>query len=208
MFDASTLNGSFTFSASDRDFNAADPRTYPDRLQVRVPGVSDYFVKGKEIGVFAQDKWKMNSRLTASLGLRYDLEIVPIDQTGNYLFSDPTEYPVDKNNFSPRVGADLDARRARNRRWCAADGACTSRRRRTRTSRRSCRAGAVSNSFSVNLCGPPTAPICPSATSVDPGPSAGRLPTNPFLVNGPVVEQGALELDVPAGHDAGRTRAR
>src|SRR4029079_17020171 len=28
VFDASTLNGSFGFSASDRDFNAADPRTY------------------------------------------------------------------------------------------------------------------------------------------------------------------------------------
>ena len=39
------------FSASDRDFNAADPRTYPDRLQVRVPGVSDYFVQGKEVGI-------------------------------------------------------------------------------------------------------------------------------------------------------------
>src|SRR5262245_54528765 len=86
VFDAGTSNGSFTFSTSDRDFNPADPRTYPDRLQVRVPGVSDFFVKGKEVGFFAQDKWKINGRLTASIGLRYDLEIVPIDQAGNYLF--------------------------------------------------------------------------------------------------------------------------
>src|SRR5919106_2708553 len=107
VFDAGTLNGSFTFSASDSDFDVADPRTYPDRLQVRVPGVSDFFVKGKEYGFFAQDKWKLNSRLTTSLGLRYDLEVVPVDQTGNYLFSDPSQYPLDKNNFSPRVGATL-----------------------------------------------------------------------------------------------------
>jgi hypothetical protein len=54
VFDAGTLNGQFTFSASDRDFNAADPRTYPDRLQIRVPAESDYFVKGKEVGVFVR----------------------------------------------------------------------------------------------------------------------------------------------------------
>src|SRR5439155_17305262 len=31
QFIADNQNGTFTFSASDRDFNAADPRTYPDR---------------------------------------------------------------------------------------------------------------------------------------------------------------------------------
>src|SRR3989442_2110102 len=105
QFNAGTLNGSFAVSASDKDFNASDPRTYPDRLQVREPGVSDFYVKGKEIGVFARDKWKINRRLTASLGMRYDVEMVPIDQTGNYLFSDASQYPIDKNNVSPRVGA-------------------------------------------------------------------------------------------------------
>src|SRR5262245_40348595 len=94
VFDAGNLNGTFTFSASDRDFNAADPRTYPDRLQVRVPGVSDYFVKGREIGIFAQDKWKISPRFTASLGLRYDLEIVKMDNTGNPFFAPGDESPV------------------------------------------------------------------------------------------------------------------
>jgi hypothetical protein len=198
VFDASTLNGSFTFSASDRDFDAADPRTYPDRLQVRVPGVSDYFVKGKEIGFFAQDKWKINSRFTASVGLRYDLEIVPIDQTGNYLFSDPNDYPVDKNNFSPRLGAT----------WILDEAATTVVRgawglyfQKTAYSNFTpfIASGAISNSFTVNLCGPPTAPICPSATSVDPGPSAGRPPTNPFLVNGPVLNRALLNALFPPG---------
>ena len=104
VFDAGTQNGQFGFSASDADFNASNPRTYPDRLTVRVPGVSDYFVKGKEIGLFVQDKWKVNSRFTASLGLRYDVEVVKMDNTGNPLFSSGQESPVDKNNLSPRVG--------------------------------------------------------------------------------------------------------
>ncbi|PYR58200.1 MAG: hypothetical protein DMF91_17705 [Acidobacteria bacterium] len=105
QFNADTLNGSFGFSASDKDFDRNDPRTYPDRLTIRVPVASDFYVKGTEVGVFAQDKWKVNSRLTTSLGLRYDVEIVPIDQTGNYLFADPKTYPIDKNNVSPRMGA-------------------------------------------------------------------------------------------------------
>ncbi len=74
VFDAGILNGRFGFSASDRDFNAADPRTYPDRLTVRVPGNSDFIVKGTEVGVFGQDKWKVSNRLTLSLGLRWDVE--------------------------------------------------------------------------------------------------------------------------------------
>ena len=115
VFDAGTLNGQFGFSASDRDFNAADPRTYPDRLTIRVPGVSDYFVKGKEIGLFAQDKWKVNGRFTASLGLRWDVEDVQLDNTGNFLFSDPRialagrqEQPV------PTPRRHVDARRSRD----------------------------------------------------------------------------------------------
>jgi hypothetical protein len=188
VFDASTLNGSFGFSSSDRDFNAADPRTYPDRLTIRVPGVSDYFVKGKEIGFFAQDKWKVNRRLTLSLGMRYDLEIVPIDQTGNYLFADPSSYPVDKNNVSPRIGAT----------WVLDEAARTVVRggwglyfQKTAYSNFTpfVAAGAISNSFTVQF----------PANNVDPGPSAGRMPTDPFLVNGPIVNRSLLNQRFPAG---------
>jgi hypothetical protein len=188
IFDAGTLNGSFTFSASDKDFNAADPRAYPDRLQIRVPGVSDFFVKGKEIGVFAQDKWKLNGRLTASLGLRYDAEIVPIDESNNYLFSDPSAYPIDKNNVSPRLGAS----------WALDDAGTAVVRggwglyfQKTAYSNFTplVSAGAFSNSFLVNF----------PANNVDPGPSAGRLPTDPFLVNGPVVNAALLNSRFPAG---------
>ena len=53
---------------------------------------------------FLQDKWKLNSQLTLSLGLRYDLEVIPIRETDNPLFANPDDYPVDKNNFQPRLG--------------------------------------------------------------------------------------------------------
>src|SRR5207247_11337545 len=103
VFDAGNQNGTFTFSASDRDFNAADPRTYPDRFSIRVPGISDIVVKGREVGVFGQDKWKMNNRLTLSLGLRYDVELTNIDESTNFLFNGSSKSPIDKNNSSPRV---------------------------------------------------------------------------------------------------------
>jgi len=196
VFNADNLNGTFTFSASDRDFNPADPRTYPDRLSIRVPIVSDITVRGKEAGFFAQDKWKVNARLTASAGVRYDLEIVPIDQTGNYLFANASDYPIDKNNVSPRVGATftLDDKSVIRGGWglyyqktpYSFFTALAS-------------AGAFSDSFNAILCGPASNPICPSATSVDPGPSAGRLPTSPFLVNGPVVNRALLNSLFPPG---------
>ena len=53
---------------------------------------------------FAQDKWHVSNRATFNLGLRYDIDFTPLDETGNKAFSDPHDYPVDKNNISPRVG--------------------------------------------------------------------------------------------------------
>ena len=52
-----------------------------------------------------QDKWRLNNHLTLSLGARYDLEIIPIPETDDPLV---TTYPVDKNNFQPRVGLTYD----------------------------------------------------------------------------------------------------
>jgi len=188
VFDAGTLNGQFGFSASDRDFNAADPRTYPDRLTIRVPGVSDYFVKGKEIGLFAQDKWKVNGRFTASLGLRWDIEDVQLDNTGNFLFSDPSHSPVDKNNLSPRVGGTytLD-----DRGTAVIRGGYGLYFQKTSYSNFTpiASSGVTSTSFTVSF----------PANNIDPGPSTGQFPTNEFLRNGPVVNRALLNAQYPAG---------
>jgi len=188
VFDAGNQNGTFTFSASDRDFNAADPRTYPDRMSIRVPGVSDYFVKGKEVGLFVQDKWKVNSRFTASLGLRYDLEMVKMDNTGNFLFQSGQESPVDKNNLSPRVGGTWTLDEAGT---AIVRGGYGLYFQKTAYSNFTpiVSSGFTSNSFTVNF---PT-------NNIDPGPSQGRLPTDPFLVSGPIVNRALLSQQYPAG---------
>ncbi len=188
IYDASTLNGQFGFSATDLDFNPANPRTYPDRLTIRVPAPSDFFLKGTFVGVFMQDKWKVNNRLTASLGLRWDVEIMPVPEKDNPKFASPDDYPVDKNNIAPRLGAT----------W-ALDDAGTSVIRggwgmfyqKTPFAFLTAvvSSGVYSDSFTVQF----------PQNNVDAGPSAGRLPTDPFLVNGPVVNRALLNSMFPPG---------
>ena len=62
------LNGTFSFGTSNAPFNPNNPRTYPDRLTIRVPGQGFVAQKAHYVSFFAQDKWKMTNRLTATLG--------------------------------------------------------------------------------------------------------------------------------------------
>lgn len=102
--NAGNMNGTYSFGRSNGPYNPADFRTYPDRFSIRVGGASRFRQKVRFISGFAQDKWKLHDRLTLSVGLRYDVEIVPIDETDNPYFADPNDYPVDANNWQPRVG--------------------------------------------------------------------------------------------------------
>lgn len=182
-------NGVFSF-ASDRLFDPSDPSTYPERLSIRVPGPQEFFQKGHHLSAFAQDKWQMDGRLTVSLGLRYDIDILPIREENNpfFTFGSPDEYPIDANNFGPRVGAAYDL---------GGDGRTVVRGgyglfyNSTRIGQISglISDGPFSDSFIVNF----------PANGVDPGPSNGQLPTNPFLVNGPVVNRDLLNQMFPPG---------
>src|ERR1700752_688103 len=98
------MNGTFGFGQSNGPFNANDPRTYPDRLTIRVPGQSAFTEKAHYLSFFAQDKWKMGNRLTATIGVRYDLEKIPVVERLNPEFANEDDYPVDRNNIQPRVG--------------------------------------------------------------------------------------------------------
>jgi hypothetical protein len=72
--------------------------------------------------LFLQDDWRMTPRLTINLGLRYELNTVPVERDnlqGNFVPNSPTglaqqgigenlPYHGDHNNFSPRLGFAWD----------------------------------------------------------------------------------------------------
>ncbi len=190
------LNGTFAFGRSNGPFNAADPRTYPDRLTIRVPGAGGSLNKAHYAGVFAQDKWRLNHNLTISAGVRYDVEVTPIEEVDDPLFGAVSDYPVDWNNVAPRIGFSYDVNgdgRSVFRggyglfydktHFELIGGIYTNR--------------VFANSFIRNF------PL----SNVDPGPRSGRLPADPFLVNGPVVNRDLLAQLFPAGTTVRNTGA-
>ena len=191
------LNGSFSFGLNDIPFNTANPRTYPERFTIRVPGKGGSFNKSNYFAAFAQDKWKLNNRLTLSLGLRYDLEVIAINEIDNPLFESPSDYPVDKNNFQPRVGLAYDV-----------DG-------------RSVIRGGYGRFFDKThfelIGGIYTGTVFATSfnrnfplADIDRGPRNGQFPTDPFLVNGPVITdqmRAALTTQFPPGQTVRNTGA-
>src|SRR5262245_7342946 len=179
-------NGTFSFN-SDAAFDPANPRTYPERFSIRTGPFNEY-IKNHTYEAFVQDKWRVSPRTTLSLGVRYDLEVIPLDETGNPLFRDPSAYPVDKNNISPRIGFthSLD------------------------DSGKSLIRGGYGIFYNRSILGfiddtlefgkyTTSAVVTFPTNAADPGPAAGRFPTNPYLVNGPTVNRALLNQAYPPG---------
>jgi hypothetical protein len=187
--DYGNQNGTFTF-ATDLGFDRNNPRTYPERLSVRVPGPVNFLMKGHFLGFFAQDKWKLHNNLTVNVGARYDLEILPTPNRDNPLFAnDPESYPRDQNNFAPRVGFSWaldDAGRSAVR---GGFGLFYQRTAYTFLTPMFSTGARFTTSFTANF---PT-------NNADPGPRAGNFPTDPMLTNGPTVNRALLDAQYPAG---------
>ena len=181
------MNGTFEFN-TDRPFNPNDPTTYPERLEIRVPGPQDFLIKGHFLGLFAQDKWKMNQRLSLSLGVRYDLEAIPIAERNNPSFASEDDYPSDRNNISPRVGV-IYALDDEGRSVVRGGFGLFYQKTPFGFLDNYIAEGVFADSFEVLF----------PAEGVDAGPSRGQFPTNPFLVNGPVVNRGLLNALFPPG---------
>ena len=94
-------NGTFTFN-TNLAFDPANPGTYPERFSIRT-GAFEENVKNHTYELYAQDKWRVRPQTTINVGIRYDLEIIPLDEAGNPLFSPGQSAPTDKNNISPRL---------------------------------------------------------------------------------------------------------
>jgi hypothetical protein len=179
-------NGTFTVN-SDLPFDAANPRTYPERFSIRT-GAFNEFINNHSYEVFAQDKWRISPRTTLSLGLRYDLEIIPIDETGNPLFKAGQKSPTDKNNIGPRIGFTHSLDDAGKSVVRGGYGIFYNR----------TILGAVDDALEFGKYTSSAVVNFPT-NSPDPGPSAGRLPTNPYLVNGPFVNRTLLNQAYPPG---------
>lgn len=193
--EQSSANGIFSFR-SDRAFDPNDFSTYPERLTIRVPAPDTTGMQSKTVGLFIQDKWKINTRLSLTLGVRYDLEILPIRGPLQPLFDDENDYPIDKNNIAPRTGFVYDVsgngRRVLRGGW----GMFFDRTHLTLVDEYN-RQGVFSGSF--------LALFPATGTNLDPGPSAGVRPTDPMLANGPVLNRTLLNQLIPPGTFARNT---
>ncbi len=185
--EQANLNGTFALN-TDQVFDAASPRTYPERLTIRVGGPQRLFLKTHTLEAFAQDKWRVNRRLTLSLGVRYDLEVVPIYEADNPLIAVPTEYPVDTNNLAPRLGVSYALDDAGKSVLRGGYGVFYNR---TLLS-------VASNILTGSKFQSSFVALFPQDT-VDRGPSSGLFPTDPLLVNGPVVNRDLLDRLFPPG---------
>src|SRR5436189_2091775 len=131
--------------------------------------------------MFAQDKWRVSPQTTLSIGIRYDLEIIPLDESANPLFKGSSKSPTDKNNFGPRIGFTHSLDEAGKSLVRGGYGIFYNR----------TILGALDDTLEQGKF-TTSANVSFPTNAADPGPSAGRLPTNPYLVNGPFVNRALL----------------
>jgi hypothetical protein len=183
--DETNMNGTFSFS-TDLAFDPANPRTYPERLSILVPTPESTYMQSHVIVGFAQDKYQRGN-FTMNVGLRYDLEIIPLDNKFNP-FMPEGQYPVDKNNIAPRLGFAYNPGGNGTSVVRGGYGVFYDKTHLTIIDE-FLRRGVYASAFTAQF--PLSAP--------DSGPSNGLFPTNPMLVNGPVLNRAAIDAQFPPG---------
>jgi hypothetical protein len=183
--DQTNMNGTFNFS-TDLAFDPANPRTYPERLQILVPTPESTYMASHVIVGFAQDKYQRGN-FTLNAGLRYDLEILPLDNKFNP-FMPNQQYPVDKNNIAPRLGFAYNPGGSGSSVVRGGYGLFYDKTHLTIIDE-FLRRGVYASAFTASF---------PNSTA-DSGPSNGRFPTDPMLVNGPFLNRALINQMFPPG---------
>ena len=106
------VNGSQNVSGSTTNVTG----TYPCyNTFIQGFGNPVYTISTMDTGVFGQDNWKVNPRLTLELGLRWDHQTIPAadpnltSATGSFLtYNGIANSPSDWLNFGPRIGFSYD----------------------------------------------------------------------------------------------------
>jgi hypothetical protein len=128
-FQPTMLNGKFSFAASQTalpgTFQSRTGNAFASFLLGQVSSTQftqkdpGQLVNGNTYAAFIQDDWKLSSRLTLNLGVRYELNTRVDDKRGYSSTLDLTEQrvlagsarpevPLDRNNFAPRVSLAWD----------------------------------------------------------------------------------------------------
>jgi hypothetical protein len=183
-------NGIFTF-AGNTYFNPANPATYPEQLTIRVSPQNSANGYHWAAG-YAQDKWQAITNLTLTLGLRYDLFLTKTPNQFNPLFTDRNSRgPIDWNNYGPRLGFA----------YGSSEGKAVLRGGFGVSYQAPSISTDIDNFYRLGVYGNGLVVTFPSSGVPDPGPSAGRLPTNPMLLSmgpsGPVVNRALLNQIYP-----------
>ena len=103
------FGGSYTF-ASYATFNTNTPSRYRQNFAGANTSGGTTHPNSVELGLFFQDDWRVNQKLTLNLGVRYDYQALaqpPIQNTTPALIAagfNTSFKPSDKNNFAPRFG--------------------------------------------------------------------------------------------------------
>lgn len=108
------FSGGGVYSYSNRvawisDFaNPATNKRYSSFTQAFGP--SRFEFDTTDMGFFIQDDYRMNSKLTVNLGMRYEYERLPEPQLPNPALPQSAQFPSDTNNFGPRIGVAFSPR--------------------------------------------------------------------------------------------------